>query len=142
MCGDDKYTGKNYDHRRGWVEAQILKLSKVFAIDVAAYCVMSNHLHLVFHIDIEMANNWSDRQVVEQWHKLFTSNDLTQRFAKGELIEVHFVSQLKHLIATYRSRLSDISWFMRGLNEPIARQANMEDNCTGHPSMALTLRAS
>ena len=27
VCGDDKYTGKNYDHRRGWVEAQILKLT-------------------------------------------------------------------------------------------------------------------
>lgn len=42
------------------------------------------------------------------------------------------VAELKHLIATYRSRLSDISWFMRCLNEPIARQANLEDNCTGH----------
>ncbi|GIU22566.1 hypothetical protein TUM4444_41430 [Shewanella sp. MBTL60-112-B1] len=53
LCGDDKYTGKNYDHRRGWVEAQILKLTEVFAIDVAAYAVMSNHLHVVLYIDLE-----------------------------------------------------------------------------------------
>jgi len=37
VCGDDKYTGKHYDHRRGWVEAQTLELTDVFAIDVAAY---------------------------------------------------------------------------------------------------------
>lgn len=132
LCGNDKYTGKNYDHRRGWVEAQLLKLSEVFAIDVAAYAVMSNHLHVVLHIDVEQVNAWSDRDVVLQWHKLFNGTGLTQKFAKGEVIEEYAVAQLKHLIATYRSRLSDISWFMRCLNEPIARQANLEDNCTGH----------
>ncbi|WP_076416718.1 transposase [Shewanella sp. UCD-KL12] len=132
LCGDDKYTGKNYDHRRGWVETQILKLTEVFAIDVAAYAVMSNHLHVVLYIDIEKANNWTEREVAEQWHKCFKGSEITQRFIKGEVIEDYLVAQLKHLIATYRSRLSDISWFMRCLNEPIARQANYEDNCTGH----------
>ncbi|GIU05781.1 MULTISPECIES: transposase [unclassified Shewanella] len=132
LCGDDKYTGRNYDHRRGWVEAQILKLTQVFAIDVAAYAVMSNHLHLVLYIDLETVNAWSDREVVEQWHKLFNGTELTQKFTKGNVIDECKVVSLKHLIATYRSRLSDISWFMRCLNEPIARQANFEDNCTGH----------
>ncbi|MGP1782610.1 transposase, partial [Shewanella frigidimarina] len=61
LCGDDKYTGKNYDHRRGWVESQILKLTEVFAIDVAAYAVMSNHLHVVLYIDLETVNTWTDR---------------------------------------------------------------------------------
>ncbi|MCE9793848.1 hypothetical protein LZ659_20025, partial [Shewanella indica] len=48
---DDAYSGKNYDHRRGWVESLLFELEAVFAIDVAAFAIMSNHLHLVLHID-------------------------------------------------------------------------------------------
>ncbi|MGL5358739.1 MAG: transposase [Shewanella sp.] len=131
LWGDDAYSGKNYDHRRGWVESLLFKLEAVFAIDVAAFAVMSNHLHVVLRIDIETANRWSDREVLEQWHKLFKGDELTRKFAQGELVEAHEVNRLRHSIAIYRSRLCDISWFMRCLNEPIARQANQEDNCTG-----------
>ena len=40
LCGDDQYSGENYDHRRDWVERLLLKLSGVFGIDVAAFAVM------------------------------------------------------------------------------------------------------
>jgi REP element-mobilizing transposase RayT len=131
LCGDDKFSGKNYDHRRGWVEAQLLKLAKVFAIDVAAYAVMSNHLHIVLSIDIYQANRWTDIEVINHWHQLFKGSDITQKFSKGEMLEDYEVLELRHTIALYRSRLSDMSWFMRALNEPIARRANDEDECTG-----------
>ncbi|MCP3128045.1 transposase [Shewanella sp. KJ2020] len=131
LCGDDTYSGKNYDHRRGWVESLLFELETVFAIDVAAFAVMSNHLHVVLRVDIDSANRWNDREVLEHWHKLFKGDELTQKFTNGELVEPHQVLRLKHTIAIYRSRLCDISWFMRCLNEPIARQANQEDSCTG-----------
>jgi REP element-mobilizing transposase RayT len=131
LCGDDKFSGKNYDHRRGWVEAQLLKLAEVFAIDVAAYAVMSNHLHVVLSIDIYQANRWTDIEVINHWHQLFKGTEITQKFAKGETLEDYEALELSHTTALYRSRLSDISWFMRALNEPIARRANEEDECTG-----------
>jgi hypothetical protein len=78
---------------------------------VAAFAVMSNHLHVVLRVDIDSANRWTDREVLvlEQWHKLFKGDDLTQKFVQGELVEAHEVNRLKHSIAIYRNRLCDIS---------------------------------
>ena len=39
---------------------------------------------------------------------------------------------MHELAATYRARLPDLSWYMRVLNESIARQANAEDGAKGH----------
>ncbi|AMX02448.1 hypothetical protein A3224_07505 [Microbulbifer thermotolerans] len=41
------------------------------------------------------------------------------------------LARMEELAAEWRARQMDISWFMRILNESIARQANREDGCTG-----------
>ena len=45
----------HYEHRRGWIVARMEQLAGVFAVDVAAYAVMSNHFHQVVRVDAERA---------------------------------------------------------------------------------------
>lgn len=134
LCGEDKLTGKSFEHRKQWVEDRLLFLSTVFAIDVCAYAVMSNHTHVVLHVNADRAQSWSDRDILIRWHKLHQGTLLSQQFVNQHAPSLQEAesSTLQSTIAIYRQRLFDISWFMRELNEPIARQANFEDNCTGH----------
>ncbi|RTR39494.1 transposase [Shewanella canadensis] len=131
LCGVDRYTGQSYEHRRDWVESRLLELASVFAIDICAYAVMSNHLHLVLRVDDELVRHWSDRDVVTQWQKLFKGDSLNYDFVKGEILESYQQIIINKRVKEYRLRLMDISWFMRALNEPIARKANAEDKCKG-----------
>ena len=44
LCGTDSITGESYEHRRSWLENKPLELPQVFAIPIAAYVIMSNHI--------------------------------------------------------------------------------------------------
>jgi hypothetical protein len=107
---------------------------------------MSNHVHLVLHVDVLKAQGWSDKQVLALWHNVYKGTLLTQKFMRDETLSQGELISLNETIEIYRKRLYDIRWLMRNLNEYIAREANKEDNCSGRfyslPSLALTLRAS
>jgi REP element-mobilizing transposase RayT len=132
LCGVDKETGVSYEHRRSWIERRIFQLSQVFAIDICAHAVMHNHLHLVLHVDSEQVNNWSTLDVLTRWHTLFKGTILTNKYQREQPLTKLEFAMVEETAQVYKQRLIDISWFMRALNEPIARQANKEDKCTGH----------
>ena len=132
LCGFDHHSGRNFEHRRGWIVERLHKLAALFAIDVAAYAVMSNHLHIVVRVDAERALAWDRDEVLRRWTTLFTGPELVQRYrAHPEGLCAAELARVDLWVATYRERLMDLSWFMRVLNEPIARQANAEDGVTG-----------
>lgn len=132
LCGDDKFTGRNFDHRKQWILDRVRQLSSVFAIEVCAYAIMSNHFHLVIHVDTDSAKSWTDDEVIKRWTQLFKGPELVQRYLVGELLTQGELKSVATLAAVWRGRLADLSWYMRCLNEPIARRANGEDDCTGH----------
>ncbi|WP_065188242.1 transposase [Shewanella woodyi] len=131
LCGSDELTGKSFEHRRGWIVDKIKVLSSIFCIDVCAYAVMSNHYHLVLKIDLNEVNALSHRDVISRWQQLFHGHEVATKYMKGEeLIEGEQIL-LDGLIAEWQERLASISWFMRCLNEEVARKANREDECKG-----------
>ena len=70
LCGKDSKSGKSYEHRKQWVENRSLTLSSIYAIDICAYAVMSNHTHLVLNANKAQAQSWSIEEVLHRWHRL------------------------------------------------------------------------
>ena len=131
LCGEDNYSGKSYSHRRQWMVDRIRQLSHIFAIDVCAYSIMSNHYHLVLHANEAEISACSDEEVCQRWYQLYSGSEIVSRWRKGELTSEGQVEVALEIISKWRGRLLDISWLMRSLNEFIARKANAEDNCKG-----------
>ena len=128
LCG--KLGNQSYEHRRQWIVDRMKFLASIFAIDVCAYAIMSNHYHLV--IKVNSTKDWSDQQVLGMWSALFKLPQLCDEFMKGEKLTQAQVVVVRKLIDEYRSRLMNLSWFMRCLNQYIATKANREDNVKGH----------
>ena len=130
LCGYDAYAGKNYSHRKGWILQRLRHMSGVFSIDLCAYAIMSNHYHLVLRVDRERGTKLSRQEIVERWTSLFGQPPLINRWQDGTATTAERAAA-EQLIERWRSRLIDISWYMRSLNEHLARRANAEDKCTG-----------
>jgi len=131
LCGVDPYDGMDYSHRRQWIVDRLELLVSVFAIEVAAYAVMSNHSHVVLRVDTDKAAAWDMIEIIERWHRLCHGDLLSKRFAKGETLDEAEMLVLCREVEKWRERFQSISWFMKFLNENIAKRANIEDGVTG-----------
>jgi hypothetical protein len=131
LCGTDKLTGQCYEHRRQWIEDRIRLLSTVFAIEICSYAVMSNLYHIVLRIEVASTEKWSFDEVIQRWLCLHKGPFLIQQYQKGDPIGVAEMNVLTRIVDDWRVRFASVSEFMQQLNQVIARQASIVDNCTG-----------
>jgi len=87
---------------------------------------MSNHVRVVVGLLPEVAPSWSDDEIAARWTRLYRRRD------QDDSIRAAALAGNTERIKVLRERLSDLSWFMRCLSEPISRRANQEDGCKGH----------
>ena len=131
LCGTDELTGQCYEHRRAWIEDRIRLLATVFSIDICSYAVMSNHYHIVVKIDAATSEGWSFDAVIQHWLCIHKGPFLIQKYQNGDAISVAEMNVLTRIVDDWRVRLASVSEFMQQLNQVIARQANIEESCTG-----------
>ncbi len=130
LCGEEGSTEPDYSHRKDWVRERLEALAGVFAVDVLDQAALDNHLHVMVRNRPDVVREWSDEDVVRRWLRLH----LHQLPLRPEPApdRVAAVAKDAESVSKYRQRLSNISWFMKYLNEPIAVLANEEDGVSGH----------
>ncbi|HJT33993.1 MAG TPA: hypothetical protein VJ783_18250, partial [Pirellulales bacterium] len=132
LCGFDRYSGRNFDHRKVWVRPRLEELAGIVAVDVLGFAVLSNHLHVLLRIRPDVAAAWSDEEVARRWWRLHPGRrNVDGTPAEPEPHELAMLLADAEALATRRKRLSSLSWFMASVCEPIARRANREDRVSG-----------
>ncbi len=117
--------------RKEWIERRLQELSEIFAVAVGGFSVLDNHLHLLVRLDPNVANGWSDEEVVRRWGRLFPPRDKARQALPVSEQWVQWRLQDVLWVAAARARLQSLSWFMKCLKEPLARLANRQDQTRG-----------
>ncbi|MFO0903297.1 MAG: hypothetical protein U0939_09875 [Pirellulales bacterium] len=130
LAGIDLETGRDFSHRKDWVRQRLEALASVFAIDVLDHAVMENHVHSILRNRPDVARAWTKREVAERWLRL--SRKRLALLDPPDREQVEELLKTKGRVDVLRKRLSNISWFMIMLNEPLALRANLEDEMSGH----------
>jgi hypothetical protein len=132
LMGDDPVTGKNFDHRKQWIEDELQKLAGAMGIDLLGFAILSNHFHLILRSRPDVVATWDDTEVARRWLLLCPQRKNKDGSpAEPSECELNSIRHDPDRLAQIRLRLSDISWWMRLLCQTIAIRANREDGENG-----------
>ncbi len=132
LLGNDPITQKNFDHRKIWVEDQLHVQAAHFGIDLISFAIMSNHMHFVLRSRPDVVETWNETEVARRWLMICPKRrDKQGRALEPTESELDAIRDNPAALQQIRTRLSDISWWMRILCQKIAMRANKDDKEVG-----------
>ena len=148
LLGVDPLTLIDYAGRRSTVEQLIKYQAGVFAVDVANFSIMGNHLHAILRSRPDIVANWSDEECAFRYKSAWptwrdTSKETGPTYAdrvyqrQGTWDRVPSDQAIECLLedevamARVRIFLGSISGFMARVKEPLARLFNKECDVNG-----------
>src|SRR4051794_30309686 len=107
--------GEGAGDRKVWIETRLRELADVFAVAVRGFSVLDNRLHVLVRLDPEVAQGWSDEDVVRRWGRLFPPRDRSRQplAVSDEWVQRHLLNAA--WVKQARQRLQSLSWFMKCL---------------------------
>jgi len=75
--------GEGDQNRKEWLENRRDELADIFAVAVGGFSVLDNHLHVLARLDPDVAEAWSEEEVVRRWGRLFRDSSLISTDAGG-----------------------------------------------------------
>ena len=133
LCGYDAQTNHSYEHRRFRLVARMHYLASGFFIDLLEHNVLSNHYHILLDVAANKAAQASPEEVVRRYYSVSLAQGYkaVEKWYYGKSLTQDEYKQAMQDIEYFRQRLTSISWFMQKLNQPIAKEANAEDDMKG-----------
>ena len=95
--------GPGYEYRKQWIEDRLKELVGVFAVELAGFAIMDNHLHLLVRLDSKKAREWSVDEVVRRWLSVLPLRDTAGKALPVSLARVELLAQDAGWVARYAS---------------------------------------
>ena len=132
LMGQDESSGKNFDHRKVWIEQYLKQFSAQFGVDLLGFAILSNHFHLILRTRPDVVATWSDDEIARRWMMLCPlRKNADDSPCEPTQQEIRSIAGCPEKTKEIRQRLSSISWWMRLLCQRIAMRANREEKETG-----------
>ena len=79
LLGNDPVSGKNFDHRKIWIENELKRLAALMGIDLLGFACLSNHFHLILRSRPDVVETGSDEEIARRWCRLCPDKKCSDR---------------------------------------------------------------
>ena len=109
LLGNDPVSGKNFDHRKQWMESELQLLAMHMVIDLLCYAILSNHFHLVLRSRPDVVAACDNTEVARRWLMLCPKRRDAQKMPQEpNVFELNMIHNDPIRLKEIRSRLSDL----------------------------------
>lgn len=132
LCGKDKQSGRNHEHRKAWLQELLELAATYFVIDMLSFSILSNHFHVILRNRPDRRDELSPEEIARRWLMVYPKRrDDAGNAREPTTKEIEKITSDVARVETLRKRLGNISWLMAVVKQRMSRRSNIEEKTDG-----------